>query len=328
MTEIVEKAKPGGITPREAWQRFLRHENGVLALILLALIAGFGGMTKGLLVTRNNVTNIILQSSERGVASIGQAFVILTAGIDLSITGVALLTQILGASLMTGTTAFPVGPIAVMLLVGAGIGAISGSVVSRIGVPALIVTLGLWQVCRGSAFLICKGYTIANVPRGMCFIGAGHIAGVPVPIIIFVAVAIVTYFVLYHTSFGRMVYAVGGNPVSAWLSGINVKNILFSVYVISGFLAALAGIIMLGRMACASMAAASALMLDSIAAVSIGGVSLAGGRGTLIGVIIGVMIIGVIRNGMNIIGIHPAYQDIVSGVVIITAVSIDYLRRR
>jgi len=125
-----------------------------------------------------------------------------------------------------------------------------------------------------------------------------------------------------------MVYAVGGNPVSAWLSGINVKNILFSVYVISGFLAALAGIIMLGRMACASMAAASALMLDSIAAVSIGGVSLAGGRGTLIGVIIGVMIIGVIRNGMNIIGIHPAYQDIVSGVVIITAVSIDYLRRR
>jgi putative xylitol transport system permease protein len=230
--------------------------------------------------------------------------------------------------LMTGTTAFPVGPIAVMLLVGAGVGSVTGSIVSRIGVPALIVTLGLWQVCRGSAFLICGGYTIANVPTGMRFIGAGHIAGVPVPIIIFVAVAIVTYFVLYHTTFGRLVYAVGGNPVSAWLSGINIKNILFSVYVISGFLAALAGIIMLGRMACASMAAASALMLDSIAAVSIGGVSLMGGRGTLIGVIIGVMIIGVIRNGMNIIGMHPAYQDIVGGVVIITAVSIDYLRRR
>lgn len=324
----IEKAKPSRITPREAWQRFLRHENGVLALILLALIAGFGGMTRGLLVTERNVMNIILQSSERGVASIGQAFVILTAGIDLSVTGVALFTMVLGASLMTGTTAFPAGPIAVMLLVGAGIGAITGSAVSRIGVPALIVTLGLWQVCEGSAFLICGGYTIASLPHGMSFLGAGRLAGVPVPIIIFVAVAIVTYFVLYHTTFGRSVYATGGNPVSAWLSGINVKNILFSAYVISGFLAALAGIIMLGRMACASMAAASALVLDSIAAVSIGGVSLMGGRGTLIGVIIGVMIIGVIRNGMNIIGIHPAYQDIVSGLVIITAVSIDYLRRR
>lgn len=328
MAEIIEKPRPARITPREVWQRFLRHENGVLALILLALIAGFGGMTKGLLVTRNNVTNIILQSSERGVASIGQAFVILTAGIDLSISGVALLTMILGASLMTGTTAFPVVPIAVMLLAGAGIGAVTGSTVSRIGVPALIITLGVWQICRGGAFLICKGYTLADLPSGISFIGAGKVAGVPVPIIIFVAVAVASYFVLYHTSFGRSVYAVGGNPISAWLSGVNVKNILFSAYVISGFMAALAGLIMMGRMACASMAAASALMLDSIAAVSIGGVSLMGGRGTLIGVIIGVMIIGVINNGMNIIGIHPAYQDIVKGVVIITAVCIDYLRRR
>jgi len=328
MAANVEKPQSTSERAREIAKRLLRHENAVLIIILIALIGILGVLTKGKLVTGTNVMNVLLQASGRGVASVGQAFVILTGGIDLSVGGIALMAMILAASMMTGTTAFPAGPIAVMLLVGAGIGAFTGSAVSRIGMPALIVTLAVWKIMEGASFLICGGYTIANLPPSVSFIGAGRVSGVPVPVIIFIVVLVVAYFILYHTTFGRSVYAVGGNPVSAWLSGVKTNNILFGVYVICGFMAGLAGLILLGRMACASMAAGVGLELDSIAAVVIGGVSLMGGRGTLIGVLIGVMIMGVVNNGMNIIGIHPAFQSIVKGLIIFAAVAIDYWRRK
>jgi len=229
---------------------------------------------------------------------------------------------------MTGTTAFPVVPLAVMLAFGAGIGACNALSISRIGMPALIVTLAMWQIMTGTTFLVCGGYTIGNLPPAMSFLGAGRVVGIPVPVIIFVVVTVVAYFILNHTSFGRSVYAVGGNPVSAWLSGINVKNIVFSVYVISGFLAALAGMIILGRVMCASTATASGLELDSIAAVSIGGVSLMGGRGTIVGAILGTIIIGVINNGLTMIAVKPWYQLIVKGAIIFAAVAVDVVRRR
>jgi ribose/xylose/arabinose/galactoside ABC-type transport system permease subunit len=325
MAKIEERT---GITVREGFRRFVRHENGVLVIIVLAMIAGLGGITRGLFVTRQNAINIILQCSTRGVAAIGQSFVILTGGIDLSTGGLALMTMILGASLMTGTTAVPVVPMAIMLLVGAGVGASTGSAVSRIGMPALIVTLAWWQIADGIAYNICQGRTIGNLPAFISFVGAGRVGGVPIPVIIFIVTAVVAYFVLHYSTFGRSVYAAGGNPVSAWLAGVNVKNIMFFVYVISGFLAALAGMIILGRIDCASMAAATGLELDSIAAVVIGGVSLMGGRGTIIGAVLGTIILGMINNGMNMMGMPPAFQSIVKGVVIFIAVAIDYLRRR
>ena len=327
MTENVGPPSTSG-RARKIVKRLLGHENAVLVIILIALIAVLSGLTKGKSVTGTNVMNVLLQASGRGVASVGQAFVILTGGIDLSVGGIALMAMILAASMMTGTTAFPAGPIAVMLLVGASIGSFTGTAVSRIGMPALIVTLAVWKIMEGASFLVCHGYTIADLPPSISFIGSGRVGGMPIPVIIFIVVLVVAYFILYHTTFGRSVYAVGGNPVSAWLSGVKTKNILLGVYIICGFTAALAGLILLGRMACASMAAGSGLELDSIAAVVIGGVSLMGGRGTIIGVLIGVMIMGVVNNGMNIIGIHPAFQSIVKGLIIFAAVAIDYLRRR
>ncbi|MBA7691480.1 Ribose import permease protein RbsC [subsurface metagenome] len=136
------------------------------------------------------------------------------------------------------------------------------------------------------------------------------------------------YFILNHTIFGRSVYAVGGNPISAWLSGINVKNVLFLVLVISGLLGALAGLVIMSRTMVAGMLTGRGLELDAIAAVLIGGVSLAGGRGNLIGVVIGALIIGVINNGMNIIAVGPAYDDLVKGGIILAAVAVDVRRRR
>jgi len=324
--EIVAKQKPS--RAREVLTRILRHENGVLAIILVALIAGLAVMTRGRTITRGNITNIWLQSSSRGIASMGQAFVILTGGIDVSIGGIALMAAILGASLTTGRTGFPIGAVPVMLLLGLGIGALNGALVSRVPMPALIVTLAMWQIATGGAYLVCRGRTIRRLAESMNFFGGGNIAGVPVPVIIFIAVAVVAYFVLNHTTFGRSVYAVGGNPVSAWLSGINAKNILFSVYVISGFLAALAGLILMSRVMAGGMNTVIGLELDSIAAVCIGGVSLAGGRGTVIGAVLGVMILGIINNGMNVFALDYAYQDIAKGVIIITAVAVDYIRRR
>jgi ribose/xylose/arabinose/galactoside ABC-type transport system permease subunit len=269
-----------------------------------------------------------LQSSTRGIAGIGQLFVLLTGGIDLSVGGLAILTAIVGARLMTGTTAFPYGPIALMLVLGIVVGTVNGTLVSRVGMPPLIVTLGMWQITKGFGYLISGGLSIRNLPEQVSFFGAGHIAGVPVPVIIFIAVAATAYFVLYYTTFGRRVYAVGGNPASAWLSGINVSNIQFSVYILSGFLASLAGFILMARAMTGSLSMVAGLELDSIAGVTIGGVSLAGGRGSLIGAVIGVIILGVISNGMNVYGLDPNLQDIVKGVIIIAAVAVDSIRRK
>jgi ribose transport system permease protein len=341
MVQTKEKRRALRHTGRDIARNVFRHENAVLVIILVAIIGVMAVLTRGLTFTRSNMLNTLLNSSERGVVSVGQAFVILTAGIDLSVGGLAILSLCLGAmGMVGGGQEVAAGhvisgwglPIAVailmMLAIGAGFGAVNGSFVSRLGVPPLIVTLAMWEIFRGVSYNLTRGFTISGLPRSFAFFGQGHVAGVPVPVIIFIVVGVICYFVLYHTIFGRSVYAVGGNPTSAWLSGLRVKNTLLMVYVISGFLSALAGIIILGRMMSASINALVGLELDSIAAVCIGGISLAGGRGTLIGAIIGAIIIGVVNNGMNVIGVHPAFQTIVKGIIILVAVTIDTIRRR
>jgi len=325
--------KPGR---KDVAKRVFKHENFLLFAVLLILMAVMSGVTKGLASRPANVSNIILQSSIRGVAAIGQAFVIMTAGIDVSVGGVGLFASILGTTLITqaehlNPLASPLpwaAGIAVMLLAGAGWGAFSGSLVSRLGMPALIVTLGMWEISKGASFLVCRGRSIGWLPDQMHFFGKGVVAGVPVPIIIFIVVAVIAYFIAQYTTYGRSVYATGGNPISAWLSGIQVKNIHFSVFVISGLLAALAALIMAARAMSSSMTSLVGLEMDSIAAATVGGISLMGGRGSIIGVVIGAIIIGVVNNGMNIMGAGPDVIGIVKGAIIIVAVAVDYLRRR
>jgi len=321
---------------RDVARRLFRHENAVLLLVLIALVAGVGIVTRGLTTSRVNVFNILLQSSIRGVASVGQALVVLSAGIDLSVAGVGLFCATLGSTLMTLNPEVSIvsqpysiyTAIPIMLLVGALWGVINGSAISRLGMPALIVTIATWEISKGAAVWINKGRIIHPLPDNLAFFGSGTAAGVPVPVIIFIVVAVIAYFVLYHTTFGRSVYAVGGNPVTAWLTGIKVKNILFTLYVVSGFLAGLAGVIMTARTMSSSMQTLSGLEMDTIAAIFIGGISMTGGKGNLIGVIIGVLIIGVINNAMSVLGAGAAIQAIVKGAIIVIAVAIDCLRRR
>jgi ribose/xylose/arabinose/galactoside ABC-type transport system permease subunit len=335
MPDNIERPIDSGNTWKVTARRLFRHENAVLIFVLIALIGGFAGVSKGLTSRLANALNIMLQSSIRGVASIGQLFVLLSGNIDLSVGGMGLFCAILGSLLMTtqayNIVGFPVSMylvLPIMLLVGAGWGASNGLLTSRIGMPSLIVTLGMWKMTEGIAFQLSAGHSITMLPEKLAWIGQGTIGDVPVPALIFIGVAVVAYFVLRHTTFGRSVYAVGGNVGSAWLSGINVKWTQLLAFVISGFLAGLSGIITIGRIMSASMRTLEGLELDSIAAVCIGGVSLMGGRGNLIGAVIGVMIISVINNGMSVLGAGPAVQDIAKGAIIVTAVAIDYLRRR
>ena len=269
---------------------------------MIALIAIISGITNGLTTRRANLMNILLHSSIRGVASVGQTFVILTAGVDVSVGGIGLMVSILGASMMTqnpvvnilGDPLSMYKVIPMMLLAGAGWGAVNGSIVGRVGVPALIVTLAMWQITDGVGWVISGGRSLGGQPDNLATIGSGTIGGIPIPVIIFIIIAVIGYFVLNYTTYGRSIYAIGGNPISAWLSGIKVKALTSSVYIISGFLAGIAGLIIIGRTMSASMRTLTGLELDSIAATCVGGVSLMGGRGNLIGVVLGVLIIGVI----------------------------------
>jgi ribose/xylose/arabinose/galactoside ABC-type transport system permease subunit len=331
----VEKPQPYTVGIRGKVRRVFRHENAALAIVLLGLIFGIGGLSRGGSLSATNAANVLLQSSIRGIASIGQAMVILTAGIDVSVGGNALFCSVLGGALMTSgelsivSNPLPIGLVAlIMLLSGLGWGAVNSALVARVGIPALISTLGMWQITTGAAFEVIEGRTIGSLPESLAWWGQGTVAGVPVPVIIFIIVAIIAYYVLNYTSYGRSIYATGGNPVSAWLSGININRVLFSVYIIAGFLAGLAAFIQLGRVMSASMMGLEGLELDSIAAVTIGGVSLFGGRGNLIGVIIGSLIIGVVNNGLSVLKAGPPAIRIVKGAIIIVAVAIDTVRRR
>ena len=184
------------------------------------------------------------------------------------------------------------------------------------------------SVAVALAFRVSSGRAIAALPDFIFWWGSGEIGGIPVPIVVFIAVAAVAYYVLNYTAFGRAVYYTGGNPISAWLSGINIKRILFSVYIIAGFLAGLSAFLMLGRIQAATMTSMRSLELMSIAACTVGGVSLSGGKGNILGVILGTLIIGVVNNALSVMGANPAVFGIALGAIIILAVVIDYIRRQ
>jgi ribose/xylose/arabinose/galactoside ABC-type transport system permease subunit len=336
MAQIEEKNKPVGSTVRDIARRVLRHENAVLLLVLIGLIGVMSFITNGVSTARANVANMLVQSAVRGTASIGQAFVILTGGIDISIGGVGLFCSLLGSALITSQAgrnivgeALPAyAGIAIMLLAGLGLGSINGIVVSRVGIPALVMTLGMWEILKGAAFQVSGGMSISQLPESLTYIGKGDIAGVPIVVIIFITVAVAGYFVLNHTTFGKNIYGVGGNPVTAWLSGVNIRNLQTAIYSISGLLGGLAAVLITARIMSTSNQTLAGLEIDSIASVCVGGVSLAGGRGNLIGVVIGVLIIGVANNAMSIMGATPDTEGIVKGTILIVAVVIDHIRRR
>ncbi len=336
MAETIERKERASF--RDVARRVFGHENAALGIILAVIIAGMAAATGGKSARVRNMKMVLVATSTSGISAIGQAFVILTAGIDLSVAGVAFASSSLGGAIMTtqmwqniiGYSAPIWQGIPAMLALGAGLGAISGLLVSRIGMPGLIATLGMWQIAHGIGFQITKGFTVTRMVAPFKQFGQGFIpeGGFPVAGIIFIVVAVVCYFVWEYTIYGKSVRATGGNPGAAYLSGIKVKNMQLSAYMISGMLAALGGLIRTSRVMSVSFQSFAGMELDSIAAAVIGGMSLFGGKGNIAGVVIGALIIGVIANGMNILGADPFLEDTLLGVLVIVAVSVDSMRQR
>lgn len=311
--------------------KLLHSANAIRFLIFVALVAFFAIATKGLTIGGDNIANVLAQSAIRGVTACGQALVVLTAGLDLSVSGVVALALMVGGSLVTenpeyslfGVAFSPVIAILAMLAVGTAFGAVNGTIVARFRLPALIVTLGTWQIGVGLAYQVTGSGFVDKLPESVAALGQG---GIPI-VILFVVVA-ATWYLLHHTRLGAEIYAVGGNPRAALVSGIRVTRVRITVFAIAGLLYGVGAVLGMTRFFSATMAQATGLELATIAAVAIGGVSLSGGRGTILGVLLGTLIIGVLENGLNVMGVGPATQAIVKGVIIVAAVALDGLRRR
>lgn len=300
-------------------------------LIALAVVCLTLALISENFLSTRNILNVLRQTSINGILAIGMTFVILTRGIDLSVGSVVALGGIVAASFATtSSTGMVAGApypalvaIGVGLLVGMACGGVSGLIVSRFHVPAFVATLGMLSAARGLTLIYSGGRPIPALTEEFRWIGTGSVLGIPVPIFLLLGTFAVAHFVLTQTRFGRHIYAVGGNPHAAKVSGLPVRRIRFSVYVIAGALAGLGGMILAARTGSALPQAGIAYELDAIAAVVIGGTSLAGGVGRVTGTLIGALLIGVMNNGLDLMGVESYYQQVIKGLLIVAAVMLD-----
>jgi ribose transport system permease protein len=279
-------------------------------------------------LTANNLFNVGVQAAVTAVIGVGMTLVIITAGIDLSVGSVAALTGIFGVSSMVSLGFPPTLAILVGVFVGATAGLINGLLVSVANLNPFIATLGMLSAARGLTFVTSNGQAVFAEEESFRLFGQGELLGIPVPIITLVLVAIAGHIVLTRTRLGRYAYAIGSNREAARLSGIPVRRYIAHVYVISGALAGLGGMIAASRVFSGQPNYGMGLELDVIAAVVIGGASLFGGQGTILGTLIGAFLIALIRNGSVLLDINLFYQQIIIGVVIWLAVYWDQFRRR
>jgi len=301
-----------------------------IAIALLVEIALFSSLSP-YFFTADNILNVTLQTSIIAIIAVGMTFVILTAGIDLSVGAMVAFSGVIATSMLKLDLPFALSfPLA--LLAGLAIGILSGSIaglfVTRFNITPFIVTLSLMTIWRGASYMYTDGRPIWGLPDEFSFLGSGRMAGVPVPTIIMITVYIFAFVLLKHTKFGRYVYAVGGNKEAARLAGINVNRTLLSVYIISGVLASISGVLLASRMNSGQPNAGLMYELDVIAAVVVGGTSLFGGRGTIVGTFLGAMLIGVLRNGLNLLNVGSYVQMVILGVVILLAVLLDQMRKK
>ncbi|MDZ7917315.1 MAG: ABC transporter permease [Rhodococcus sp. (in: high G+C Gram-positive bacteria)] len=276
-------------------------------------------------LTSQNLANLLQQSSLTGIVAVGMTLVILTAGIDLSVGSVAALAGMLVAIFIGMGIAWPVA-LLLAVLAGAVSGGIVGSLSAYLMLPAFMVTLAALQSVRGLTYLTTNGTpTTSEIPMGLRFLGAGSVGPIPTVGIIFIVVAIVAGVVLNKTTYGEYIYAVGSNKDAARLSGLPVKKILVSVYVISGSLAAFAGILLTARLTIGQPTANQGLELDAIAAVVLGGTSLFGGKGSIFGTFVAVLLLSVLRNLFNLMGLSSFFQMLVTGLILVAALILNHV---
>jgi len=290
--------------------------------VVLILICLLLSLLTPRFLTSENLINVVRQSSLNAIVAAGMTLVILTGGIDLSVGSLLAVTSVFSAgTLAAGST--PLGAILAGIGIGLVFGIANGLIITVGDVAPFIVTLGTLTIARGVALVYTNGAPIMAMDNDFRFLGRGEFGPLPVPIVILIVVYAVVYFVLNRTTFGSYVYAIGGNQEAARLSGVRVRLVKAATYAISGLLAGLTGVILTGRLGSAQPNLGSGDELDAIAAVVLGGTSLAGGRGGIIGTLVGALIIGILSNGLNLLNVNAYYQPVAKGVVILIAILID-----
>nr|WP_188372560.1 ribose ABC transporter permease [Vibrio cholerae] len=304
-------------------KEWLIEQKSLIALLFLVVVVSFLNPN---FFTVDNLLNILRQTSVNAIIAVGMTLVILTAGIDLSVGSVLALCGAFAATLVAMEVPVLVA-VSTALLAGAALGAISGIIIAKGKVQAFIATLVTMTLLRGVTMVYTDGRPIStgftDTADTFAWFGTGYALGIPVPVWLMVVVFAGAWYLLNHTRFGRYVYAVGGNESATRLSGINVDRVKIGVYAICGLLAALAGIIVTSRLSSAQPTAGMGYELDAIAAVVLGGTSLMGGKGRIMGTLIGALIIGFLNNALNLLDVSSYYQMIAKAVVILLAVLVD-----
>lgn len=316
-------AKSRGLISKE----WLIEQKSLIALILLIAVVAF---LNEYFFTVDNLLNILRQTSVIAIIAAGMTLVILTAGIDLSVGSILALCGAFAASMISMEIPVLIA-VPVALFAGGALGSMAGLIIAKGKVQAFIATLVTMTLLRGVTMVYTDGRPIStgftDVADSFAWFGTGYVFGIPVPVWLMITVFVAIWYLLNHTRFGRYIYALGGNESATRLSGINVDRIKIGVYAICGLLSALAGIIITSRLSSAQPTAGMGYELDAIAAVVVGGTSLAGGKGRIMGTLIGALIIGVLNNALNLLDVSSYFQMIVKAVVILLAVLVDTKRK-
>ena len=302
-----------------------RRETGILIGLLILSVALW--IASPYFATVANLRNVAEQSATIGVIAIGMTFVILSGGIDLSVGSVVALCCV--AMAMAITRGVPVAvAMAFGVLVGVASGAINGALITFGRLPPFIATLGMMSVARGGALMLSDGRPISGFPDALRAVAVNNVVGVPLPVVIMLALYLVAHVVLTRTVLGRYTYAIGGNELASAMSGVNVFAYKILVYAIAGASAAVCAMLLMARLNSAQPIAGIGYELDAIAAVVIGGTSLLGGQGSVVGTLLGTLIMSVLRNGLNLLGVSSYVQQVAIGVVIVIAVLVDMTLHR
>jgi ribose transport system permease protein len=319
--------QPGGFGFKGSVKRIFSVESAGIYAFLVALIVFFSLLSRAFL-TFGNFIVILRQISIIGICAFGETFVVIAGGIDLSVGSTVALSGVIAAVLAK----FLAVPVPLAFLVGLAAGAVcgimNGLLTTRIRIPPIIVTLGTLTIIRGAAFIIVGGNTVFGMPIDYRVLGREYIGFVPIPVLLMVVVFAIFFVILNNLRFGRHIYAIGSNEEAAIISGINVKRTKLIVFGLSGLMAGIAGAILSSRLDSGQASTAEGLELDVLTAVVLGGVSIAGGRGRLGSVFVGVLIIGILANGMILLNIQHFYQLVIKGVVLLFAVGLDTLRKK
>jgi ribose transport system permease protein len=309
--------------------KLLTRQEWYGALVAVLVLGVLLSIASPYFFTSRNLSNILVQTSVIALLAGGQTFVILTGGVDLAVGALTALAGAMAGYMMVKLGIDPYLAILAAFGIGAAVGIFNGYLVAFVGIPSFIVTLGGLTLWRGLAFDATGGFDMSGLPEPFPFIGYGELFDlIPMPIVIMVVFYIAMSFVLSSTKLGRYVYAIGSNEMGARQVGINIRWYKLGVYVVSGLACALAAIVLIGRMDSSSGKIAQMFELDAIAAVILGGTSLFGGRGSIIGSLLGAVLITMIRNGMNLLEISQFKQMMAIGAVVIIAVWIDVIRRK